>query len=544
MYSSSSKHAATAVRSSQPAEPVENASVAILEPAGPSEDETPSPASDVMGDELKKLVRHSSHYLAGLIGGFAIGLISFPIFTRVFTVAEYGVIDLVQKIVAMLVIGSKLGLQNAALRFYQHDKFKTDPSAARTYYSTIFLGTLGNSAGIAVLFVAAVALTSGALVGGIGIWAGCALALLAVARALASIVWAFLRTEERTTLFNVTVVGTRALTVAIICTLLIWMRRSVDTYIGGMLAVEGAVVLALAFFLLRRGVLSFSSFDTQLFRSGVAYGMPLVIYELAFTVLGSADRFLVRHYLGNNALGLYSVAYGLAQHANELLVVPLVLAVTPMYMRIWTTQGAAATSRFLTVALEVSIIVAGALLATLTSCARDVVVLLASSKYAGIEYLIPIFLCGLLVFAAHVFMAAGLLIYKRTVLMAGLLAAAAALNIGLNCLMLPTMGLLGGALATCISYLVCIVLLRRWSSRLLPLALDAKLVAKCIAIGSAAFLGTFQIHFDSTVANLLVKSGLTISIYFSVLYLFDRRVRRASALASRRWFGFPVMDRA
>jgi len=539
MYSSFSNDAAAAVRPTEAADALEERCVAVLAPGVTiCQDNTASPASDVIGDELKKLARHSSHYLAGLIGGFAIGLISFPVFTRVFTVAEYGVIDLVQKIVAMLVIGSKLGLQNAALRFYEHERFRTDRAATRKYYSTMFLGTLGNSTAIAGLFLAAVALTASAFAGGIGLWLSCALALLAVARALASIVWAFLRTEERTTLFNITSVGTRALTVATICTLLVWMRRSVDTYIGGTLAVEAAVMLALTTLLLRRGVLHFSSFDLQLFRSGVAYGMPLVVYELAFTVLGSADRFLVRHYLGDTALGLYSVAYGLAQHSNELLVAPLVLAVTPMYMRIWNTQGAAATSRFLTVALEVSIIVAGVLLATVAACARDVVVLLASSKYAGIEYLIPIFLSGLLVYAAHVFMAAGLLIYKKTVLMAGLLATAAALNIGLNCLLLPSMGLLGGALATCISYLAGALLLRRWSSRLLPMPLDAKLVTKCIVIGSAACLAVFQISVESTVLNIVVKSALTVSIYYGALYVLDQRVRRASALVFR-WLGRP-----
>jgi O-antigen/teichoic acid export membrane protein len=500
----------------------------IERPPSAEADVTPVPA------ELKKLIRHSSHYLAGLIGGFGIGLISFPVFTRLFTVAEYGVLDLAQKVVAMLVIGSKLGLQNAALRFYEHDRFKADAAAARSYYSTLFFGTLTNSVILGAVFLGVIGLTSGGLGGGVLARLSYVLVLLAVVRALASIVWAFLRTEERTKLFNVTVVGSRGLTVATVCALVVWVSRSVDTYLAGTLIVEAAVIAALAGWLLQRGLLSAANFDAKLFRAGVAYGLPLVLYELAFTVLGSADRFLVRHYLGDTALGLYSVAYGLAQHANELLVAPLVLAVTPMYMRIWSTQGPEATGRFLAVALEGSVIAAGLILAVLTGCARDVVVLLASAKYSGIEYLIPIFLSGLLIYAAHVFVAAGLLIHKKTVLMATLLAVAAAFNIGLNCLMLPGMGLLGGALATCISYLACILLLRHASARLLPMRLDLGLLFKCIGSGMVACLAVSHLSFDNTVLSILTKSTLILSLYFGALYLSERRVRRATSFVVRR----------
>ena len=219
-------------------------------------------------------------------------------------------------------------------------------------------------------------------------------------------------------------------------------------------------------------------FDSALFRVSTAFGLPLVIYECAFAVLGSADRFLVRHYLGGNALGLYSVAYGLSQTVNDVLVTPLNLALMPIYMRLWTTSGREATIRFLTTAVDYYVVVAAGILCVAAVSAPDVVVLLSSSKYADADRLIPMLLAGLLIYTMHLFVAAGLLLHQQTLRMAGILFFCSLVNIGLNCLLLPVMGLQGGALATLLSYLLCVLVLWRASSRLLQLRIDLAAIGR------------------------------------------------------------------
>ena len=80
---------------------------------------------------MKKLIQHSSHYLAGLFGGLAIGFISFPIFTRIFSVADYGMIDFIQKILLVPTALSKAGMQNSVLRFYNEKEFSSNRQSAR-----------------------------------------------------------------------------------------------------------------------------------------------------------------------------------------------------------------------------------------------------------------------------------------------------------------------------------------------------------------------------------------------------------------------------
>jgi O-antigen/teichoic acid export membrane protein len=481
----------------------------------------------LLGGELKTLARESSHYMAGLLCNAGIGLISFPIFTRVLPISEYGVMDLGQRLLLMLTIASKLGLQNASLRFYNREKFAADPGAARSYYSTLFFGMLGTSCCVvlaAALLVSCIPKTSmlGPLSGLVYLILG-----LVLLRAMGSLFWGFLRIEQRTKLFNILTVCTRATTVAAVCSFLPFIGHSARTYFTGTLLVETGLVIGVTIWLLSRGVLAPRHFTMGLFRAAIGYGTPLVLYELAYAVLVSADRFLVRHYVGAEALGFYSVAYGLANNVNEFLVAPLGLALIPIYMRIWNSAGAEKTSAFLATAFNIFMLAGVGVLAAIAAAGHSIVIFLASEKYAGADRLIPVILAGLLVYGANVFVGAGLLIHKRTMQMSGMLVIAAALNIGLNCLLLPRMGLMGGAVATLLSYLVCIAMLATASNRVLPLHTDLFSCTKYLFSGVLAWLVASHITVPTALGELLVRSTVVFALYLSSIYFLDERTRSA-----------------
>jgi O-antigen/teichoic acid export membrane protein len=490
--------------------------------------------SGPMGAEVRRLVHHSSHYLIGMVASMALGLVSFPIFTRVFSVAEYGTIDLAQRVLLMVTIASKAGFQNAALRFYDKTAFENDRAASRRYYSTMFFGMFGTATSIVLAFLLATRLAPQVLTSGAVAYLAYLIAGLVLARAIGSVLWAFLRIEERTKLFNITSVSNKAASVAVICALLPIAGRSAQTYFGGSLLVEGTLMLGLTAWLLKRRVLAPLSFDAKLFRAGLAFGMPLIVYEFAFAVLGSADRFLVRHYLGADALGFYSVAHGLARTANEFLVAPLSLAILPIYLRLWSSEGVEKTVNFLTVSLDLFLIVACGIVAATAACGDDVVALLASSKYAGAGRIVPVLLAGLLVYATHVFAAAGLLIYKRTLQMAGLLVVSAVFNVGLNIVLLPRLGLMGGAISTLVSYTLCMVMLGIASRRVLPMRLNIRTAAVYIAAAAVAWLVASRVDFGSRPANMVARSAATFAVYGAILVLSDSRIRGAAAWAWSR----------
>ena len=134
---------------------------------------------------------------------------------------------------------------------------------------------------------------------------------------------------------------------------------------------------------------------------------------------------------------------------------------------------------------------------------------------------------GLLIYTTHVFFAAGLIIHKNTRIMAGILGCSAAVNIGLNCLLLPRLGLQAAAIATLLSYLLCVALLAQASFKLLPLRVDIRAFLRYAAAAAVAWLGASQLAIASPILALAVRSITVCLLYGGTLYLSDRRLRAA-----------------
>lgn len=499
---------------------------AIIEPDQRVRSAQPAAVS-LLKQELKTLARQSSHYLAGIIANLGLGFVSFPVFTRVLSVSEYGLMDLGQRLLLMLTIASKLGFQNATLRFYDRKRFEKHPGEARSYYSTLYFGMLGTSVTVGVLFIVVLrvlpkAVELGPLSSFMYVISG-----LALLRAMGAVLWGFLRIEERTKVFNILTVGSKGTTIAVVLALLPWLGPYARVYFKGTLGVETALCLALTVWLVTRGVIVLNSFSLSFFRSALAFGAPLVLYEFAYAVLGSADRFLVRHYVGPDALGLYSVAYGLAANANEFLIAPLTLALVPIYMRIWTSDGQQKTSAFLTLSFDLFLLAAAGILAAVATAGHSALVLLASSKYDGANSLIPVILCGLLIWTSNIFVGAGLFIHKQTMKMAGFLAFGAIVNIVLNCLLLPRMGIMGGAIATLLGYLAYIVPVAWASGRVLPVHMDLRSCGQYALAALIAWMAGSQPTVHTAALNFFAKSAVVLTVYVSLLYILNTRVRGA-----------------
>jgi O-antigen/teichoic acid export membrane protein len=486
--------------------------------------------------ELKKLLHHSSHYLLGLLIALAAGFVSFPLFTRIFSVSDYGTIDLIAKILLLLTALSKMGLQQSALRFYDGRVFRSDQDSARRYYSTMFGGMVLAAVLVTLVFLAGVEVAPKSLINPQLKALLVLVSTLIVVRALSSLLWVFLRVQEKTKLYSFFMGITKVATVAAICLLILWLGRSVRAYYFGTVVVELAVVIILSAMLFRDGLVDLSGFDLTLLRAGLAFGLPLIFYELSSITLDACDRVLVRLYAGADSLGFYSVAYGMADYVNNLLIVPINLALAPIYMRLWNCEGQKQTSEFLSRGLDLFLMASAGIFAVVVATCRDAVILFASPKYRGAEVLLPTIVAGLLIYTSHAFVAAGLMIHKDTRTMAKLLGYSALFNIGLNCLLLPRIGLQAAAVSTLLSYLFCVLLLGRASSRLLPLKIDIGLLAKyALACGVACYAAT-RLELGMALANLAARSALTLLVYGAILWLWDARVRAAAAmLFSRVW---------
>jgi O-antigen/teichoic acid export membrane protein len=489
--------------------------------------------------ELERLCRHYSHYFAGVLGSMLLGFVSFPVFTRVFSVADYGTLDFIQKIVLLLIAVAKLGFQHAVLRFFNGEAFASDRAAAERYYSTLFFGAALTSAAVMFGLVAFACLLPPSMMQHQLRNLLCLASILIFLGGMESVQWAFLRIEERTKSFSVAMIGTRAGTLALIC-LLLWLgQRTIYVFFAGAIGAEAAMVIALSIPLFRRGLLSVRLVDFSFFRTAAVFGAPLIVYELGNIILDSGDRLLVRRYLGAELLGYYSVAYNMAWQVYQLVLIPLNLALVPLYMKLWSSRGRAKTVEFLSRGLDWFAMIAAGLLCIIAVTARDFVIVLASAKYREASGLISTIVAGMLIYATLAFVSAGLLIDKKTFTMVRQVAYAVAANLLLNCVLLPVIGLQGAAIATLLSYALCIFLLARASFRVLPLRVEAGRAVRYIIAGAVSAGLTSRIEFGNRFVDLVSKGLLSVVLYVGFLALIDRHFRQLLADGLRAARGTP-----
>lgn len=474
---------------------------------------------------LKTLYRHSSHYLGGRVVVMLLGFVSFPVFTRVFSVAEYGVINLITNTVLLLTVLSKFGFQHSVQRYYPEGGAANTSETLRRYYSTLFYSTAILAFVLTLMFVAALLLGAGRF---FGITAGGTLLLacsLVMIRSLRSMQMNLMQMESKTRLFNGMDILQKALTIGIICALLFFWQKTVFAFFLGLVIVEGVILLQYVPVLSRRQLLSPGMFDVGFLRTAAAFSLPLMAAEISWFVLDSGDRFFIQHYLGAQALGFYAAAYGIAIYLQDVMMAPLQMALFPICMRVWNTEGKKALQDFLSRSLDQFIFVAVAVVCVAIVTSRDVIVLLASRKFQQAHSLLPYLVIGLVLSAVTIYFRPGLMIHKRATKIAAATFYAGFLNVALNVILLPRIGLVGAAIATTVSYAGIVVFLAYQSLRVLTFKLELISFARYATTGAAVAWLVTQLPVQTPLLSAAVKGSLILVLYAAVLFAIDQRVR-------------------
>jgi O-antigen/teichoic acid export membrane protein len=485
---------------------------------------------------VERLVLQSSHYTVGSLLVTAASFISFPIFTRTFSVADYGAMNLIASLLMFFTGIGKLGLQHSIVRFHGEAVAGKDGQTEPRYLSTV----------LTAMFLTAVASTAGWVLAAVFVPAAwwnndevarlmLPLAALIPVRVMDSAVSNILRAQQRSVLLNAYLVLRKYLGIGLIVLLVYTVVPGLDGFFLGTFVVDGLAIVVVVAMLARRHRLSPRDFDTTAFRAMLAFGVPMIAVELASIILVLGDRYVIQALLGPEALGHYSAAYNLSQYVQAVVLVSVAQAVMPLYVRTWEEQGEEPTRRFIERALAMYLMLACAVLAGMCAVGEEVLTLLASDRYAEGAVIIPLLVAGLCIDGGLPLFAAGMYIFKQNRRLLPYVAIAAAGNVALNILFIPYMGLFGASLATLICYIVLAWGAWHLGARRLRLAFPFGKLLKFALMAAAMYLAVRLVTLPTHHAVQLALRVLTGAVVYAVLVVaFDRTAREAlGSLRSR-----------
>ncbi|HSG01750.1 MAG TPA: oligosaccharide flippase family protein [Vicinamibacterales bacterium] len=428
---------------------------------------------------VQRLFRHLVVYGSADAAALVINTFLLPVFTRVLSLQEYGVLALVLVLEAFLKVLFRWGLDTSFLRLHYDVK---DPDRQRTLAGTAtMLLVAADGVLLAWLWVASPWIATQLFGTASEAWVLRMLALNMFVSTFHFLPLTQLRIEERSR------------------TVAAWsMVRSFGTIVARLIFVVGFrwsvlgfmvadLVVSLILFVglwptLRR--MTAWAFSWTAARELLVVGLPRVPHGLLHQVTAMADRFLLGMYLSLEQLGLYSIAATVAS-TLKLYPVALTTAWTPLAFEAMRRPDAPV---FYARTATYAFTVLAALSTALVLVGSPLVRLLTPEPYHPAAALVPLLVLGVAIQACANFVSTALQIAKHMVPFPIITLVAAVVSVAANVLLIPVFGTQGAALASAIAQLALLIATWWFAHHSYPIPYERGRLARITGVAVAVSL--------------------------------------------------------
>jgi len=479
---------------------------------------------------LKRLLVHTSHYGVTSLFNMLAGLITFPILTRLFSVAEYGTMNLIAATLTVSVALAKVGVQHSIVRYQSEVTAGKSRFTLAQLYSTTLVGM--SATGLVVMAALALfgmfASTRWLGEGNLGVLFVIT-SFVVVAQVIESALTNFLRAEQRTTALMTYQIAKKYLGLGFILIAVLLISRTLRAFYSATLISETLAVALLGAWAFRdrsRPRPRLDNFSRPLYRELLAFGIPMMIgYELSGLVLSVGDRYVIDGLLGQEPLGLYSAAYNLCQYVQALVIASLAQAIMPLYMQMWDQKGRDATSAFIGRSLRTYVMFGLPIVAGVAAVGPELLPSLASEKYASAARILPWVMGGMVMDGTNSMVGAGLFLHRKTRTIMGIVLSCAILNIVLNVLLVPRLCIEGSAIVTLVCYAAAALAMAAAGHALLPVSLPWGMLLRAGVASLAMYFAVARLFPGHRLFTVGIRAAAGGVIYGGMMMLISEEAR-------------------
>jgi len=475
---------------------------------------------------LKRLTKHSAIYGIGHIISRVVNFLLLPLYTNQLPASEFGVQAVVYAFLAVMTIIYTVGIDAAFLRYFI---LSDDVVKRRRVFSTAFWA----------VFLVAIALTFciynfdteiSALLINVGDYSRLIrlTSLILLFDSLSVLPFLYLRAEERSVSYTALRFANVLVNVILNLYYLLYLKMGVEGILLANVWASGFTLLMLTYFLVRNISFQFSIED---FKALTKFGLPFLPSTLSVVLLDLIDRPLMERLAGLDATGVYNAGAKLGMFM-ALLVAAFRFAWHPFFLSTSKQDNAKEVfSKVLTYFTTLGAIIFLGLSFFIEDIARlnlGGVSLIGEAYWDGIR-VVPLILLSYLFYGMYVNFMVGIYLKEKTKYLPMITIVGTIVNIVVNLMLIPRIGIMGAGWARLGGHLSMCVLLyfsaRRFYkvdyefTRLLKLAL---IVLPIFFIGYNV-VGTWE---------MVTKMGLLLAVPLLLLGTGFFEKRELSALKS------------
>ncbi len=450
---------------------------------------------------IQSLLRHTAVYGIGDLAGKSISLLLVPIYARKLLPEDNGVLTLAFAFIGFSAVFYSLGLNPALVRHLSIDR--TDRKLQTKIFSTAFWTlTVFGFCVSSILWLGATPVSIYLL--GIKTHAELfrLIALILFLDTIAEPMYARCRAHQNSRTYAVIRLCQHTLQLGLTAYLIAIRGQGVSAVFWSNLASSGFAFV----FLLPTARKSLRLvYSPEKVKSLFAFGIPFIPSTLAVLVIDLSDRFLIQRFMGLGPLGIYGIVYkiGLPMFlvvrafrtawAPSILAVPDRVEALAVCARITTYFAASGIFLFLCI----------------SAYSRELIYLIAgpkSSLYLEAEAVVPLITLSYLFYGFYVILTAGVYVESRTRLLPAIVGTGAAVNVGMNIVLIPVLGFIAAAWSTFAAYVIMVIFLYGYVRRIYPVSYEYLRLTKLFAAGTVVYFSMSQAYHDTSVQGITARA--------------------------------------
>ena len=438
------------------------------------------------------------------------GFILLPLLTKTLDIEQYGIWSLISATIALILPLALLQLNQSMTRFLaaEEDKNKISEGIS-SIFLTVFLS--GTAFSLAIFtFAKPIAIN---IFGGVNaepfIKITSAVLLITIADQVVSQYFRAFRQMKRYSFF--TTLQTIIEVVLIYFSLYAGLGLSWVLY---SLLVARAFTFIVGFLMITSDIRMIRP-HISLIKSYLAFSIPLLPFMLCAWIVAMSDRYIIGHFMNIDAVGVYSACYVIGS-IGQIFIYPLWIVLFPATTNLYDNNQISELRAHLQYSLKYFLMFAIPTSFGLLVLSKSLLLAVTTPKFVEGYLIIPIVAVGGVVFSTSTILGNTLMLVKRTKILSLSYTISAIVNIALNMVLVPSIGIIGAAIATLITFIVHLIVIAAISLREFSFDVDVKFIIKSCISSSIMCLIIFIIK-PISINAILGSIVLGAAIYFLVL---------------------------
>jgi O-antigen/teichoic acid export membrane protein len=436
-----------------------------------------------------------------------------PLISKTLGPYSYGIWSLISTTISLLTSLALLGLSESMVRFLAAEK---DPVKIQQGFFSIlfFVISFGLVISIAVFLLSDIIALK--LFNDIGVsYLIKAASFLIVFNAIVLLSLYYFRIFQQTVKFSIFMIF-QTLCQLFLMYILISLGFGILGVIIGYLLVQIFIFFISIFCVIRE--IGFVIPDFSVLPTYLRFGLPIAPSNMIEWLKNSNSVYIITFFLGIQYLGIYSAAYAIGSFIL-VLVTPIQFILFPRLSQLFDENKLDQVSYTLKDSVKYFAFLAIPAAFGLSFLAEPLLKIITTPEFSSAAILIPFFAFGGVFSGINIIWTNIINLVKKTHITLYLLVFSAVLSISLNFLLVPLIGILGGAISAFLSYLILMGLTFLVSFKYVNITVDFKFLIKSIAASSFMGIALLLLHPVSLI-QIISSVVLGILLYLLLMMIF------------------------